>query len=120
MLITESQLRILIREALEDDEEQFGVVIKSDVEHEMKRRRLIQKSFDGNKLSKKEVSVTPEDIHELADELGVPWDNDSDFMEFCEKLVGKGHLDDMTTNELGDVAGALRSETGYDNYVGIG
>ena len=52
--------------------------------------------------------LTPSDVHDLADDLDIPWDDDPDFMAFCEQVVGEGHLDDMTPAELGDVADAMR------------
>ena len=52
--------------------------------------------------------MTPKDIHSLADELEIPWDDDPDFMAFCEQTVGEQHLDDMTPEELDQVAGAMK------------
>jgi hypothetical protein len=39
-------------------------------------------------------------IHKLADSLGISWDGDKTFMKWCNQLVGKKHLDDMTSDEL--------------------
>lgn len=41
-----------------------------------------------------------ETIHKLADSLGVSWDGDKNFMDWCSQIVGKKHLDDMTSDEL--------------------
>lgn len=39
-------------------------------------------------------------IHKLADSLGISLDGDKTFMKWCNQLVGKKHLDDMTSDEL--------------------
>jgi hypothetical protein len=44
--------------------------------------------------------LEPEDIHGTADLLDIPWDGDNRFMDICQRLVGKRHLDDMTPEEL--------------------
>ena len=54
---------------------------------------------------------TPQRIHTLADDLGIPWDDDPDFMAFSKGVTGKGHLDDMTAVELGKLAQALKGKT---------
>ncbi len=51
---------------------------------------------------------TPQTIHNLADNLGIPWDNDPDFMALSKKVTGKRHLDDMTPRELKALSVALR------------
>lgn len=48
-------------------------------------------------------------IHKLADSLGVSWDGDKRFMDWCSQIVGKRHLDDMTPDELLSVYNELRS-----------
>lgn len=40
-----------------------------------------------------------DDIHTLADERGIPWDNDPDFLALTKELTGKEHLDELTPNE---------------------
>ena len=40
------------------------------------------------------------DIHKIADKMGVSWDGDKTFMSWCEDIVGKRHLDDMSEVEL--------------------
>jgi len=44
--------------------------------------------------------MTTETIHKLADNLGVSWDGDKNFMDWCSQIVGKKHLDDMSGDEL--------------------
>jgi hypothetical protein len=39
-------------------------------------------------------------IHRIADRMGISWDGDKNFMSWCENLVGKKHLDDMSEVEL--------------------
>ncbi len=40
------------------------------------------------------------DIHKIADKMNVSWDGDKNFMSWCDSIVGKKHLDDMTEVEL--------------------
>ena len=44
--------------------------------------------------------MIPKDIHKIADTMGVLWDGDKKFMEWCNSIVGKKHLDDMSEPEL--------------------
>ena len=54
---------------------------------------------------KEEISV--EDIHNRANELGIPWDNDDKFMRWTKKITDKLHLDDLTDEERTKVYVAL-------------
>lgn len=40
------------------------------------------------------------DLHTIANEKGILWDNDPVFLMICSQLTGKQHLDDMTSSEL--------------------
>jgi len=51
--------------------------------------------------------MTPEGVHAIADRVGVPWDDDESFMDRCELLTGKRHLDDMDEEQLQEVADDL-------------
>lgn len=44
--------------------------------------------------------MKPSAIHNLANKLGLSWDGDKNFMNWCKGIVGKQHLDDMTEPEL--------------------
>lgn len=44
--------------------------------------------------------MTPEHIHKIADKMHIAWDGDKDFMSWCNRVVGKRHLDDMSEVEL--------------------
>jgi hypothetical protein len=44
--------------------------------------------------------MTPKDIHSIADKMGISWDGDKKFMSWCQSVVGKKHLDDMSEVEL--------------------
>lgn len=46
------------------------------------------------------IVLKPADIHKVADEKGISWDNSRKFMNLSKKLTGKVHLDDMTPEEL--------------------
>jgi hypothetical protein len=58
---------------------------------------------------KKKANLSPTDVHELADEIGIKWDNDPTFMEWTQRLTNKEHLDDMSQGELKTVMDGLRS-----------
>jgi hypothetical protein len=53
--------------------------------------------------------LTPEAIHRLADQRGVAWDNDAEFMRQSQRLTGKRHLDDMDAQELARIRAWLKS-----------
>jgi hypothetical protein len=44
--------------------------------------------------------MIPVNIHKIADKMGISWDGDKNFISWCDQVVGKGHLDDMTEVEL--------------------
>ena len=44
--------------------------------------------------------MIPKDVHKIADKMGVSWDGDKKFMSWCQDIVGKTHLDDMSEVEL--------------------
>jgi hypothetical protein len=46
------------------------------------------------------IVLKPADIHKVADEKGIPWNNSRKFLNLSKKLTGKGHLDNMTPEEL--------------------
>ncbi|MDH5666535.1 MAG: helicase-related protein [Nitrospira sp.] len=50
---------------------------------------------------------TVADIHKLADEKGIPWDNNPAFMDFTEEKTGKRHLDELSPDMLEELAIAL-------------
>jgi hypothetical protein len=55
----------------------------------------------------KEEKISVEDIHNRADKLGIPWDDDDKFMRWTKKITDKSHLDDLTSEELSKVYAAL-------------
>lgn len=60
------------------------------------------------KMAGSDSPWTPSRVHDLADSLGVPWDDDPEFMALSKEVTGKEHLDDMTPRELEATAQALR------------
>lgn len=44
--------------------------------------------------------MIPKDIHKIADKNGISWDGDKKFMSWCQDVIGKRHLDDMSEVEL--------------------
>ena len=55
----------------------------------------------------KEERISVEDIHNRADKLGIPWDDNAEFMSWTKDLTGKSHLDKMTNEELSIIYTAL-------------
>ena len=43
--------------------------------------------------------VTPKDVHDAADEAGIPWDNDKKFMKLSKEVTAKEHIDYMNSQE---------------------
>ena len=54
-------------------------------------------------------SISPEDIHTLADSKGVKWDNEPSFLALTKQLTGKEHLDDLDQNGLAKIKNHLDS-----------
>lgn len=46
------------------------------------------------------INVSPKDVHDIADEKGIPWDNEPKFLELSQRLTGTAHLDDMDQKQL--------------------
>ena len=46
------------------------------------------------------IRMTPKHIHNIADKMNISWDGDTKFMSWCNDIVGKKHLDDMSETEL--------------------
>lgn len=53
--------------------------------------------------------MTVKNVHSIAKRMGVDWDENREFMEWCRKLTGKGHLDDMSEEQLSKIAAALEN-----------
>jgi len=60
------------------------------------------------KESSEDKLISAKDIHKRADELGIPWDDDAEFMSWTKELTDKSHLDDLTSKELSKVYRALK------------
>ena len=45
-------------------------------------------------------SLTPKNIHTLADAKGVKWDDEPSFLALTKRLTGKEHLDDLDQAQL--------------------
>ncbi len=60
------------------------------------------------KESFEDKSVSIKDVHELADTLNIPWDDDAEFMSWTKELTGKSHLDKMTREQLSIIYAALK------------
>ena len=58
---------------------------------------------------KKNESLEPSDIHKLADEKKIKWDNDPEFLKLSQQLTGIKHLDDMNQKQLQTLATYLKS-----------
>ena len=44
--------------------------------------------------------MTQQNVHKIADKMGIKWDGEKNFMAWCKQTVGKEHLDDMSEVEL--------------------
>ena len=44
--------------------------------------------------------MTQQNVHKIANKMGIKWDGDKNFISWCKQTVGKGHLDDMSDVEL--------------------
>jgi len=56
-------------------------------------------------------SISPKDIHKLADSKGVKWDNEPSFLSLTKRLTGKEHLDDLDQTGLQKVKQHLEKQT---------
>ena len=45
-------------------------------------------------------SLTPKNIHTLADAKGIKWDDEPSFLALTKRLTGKEHLDDLDQAQL--------------------
>ena len=69
------------------------------------------------KMIKEEVKrqlnneVAAKDVHHAAEEVGMEWDNDENFMEFSKSVTGKEHIDDMTSEERSKLISAIKTES---------
>ena len=57
-----------------------------------------------------EESLTPNDIHKLADSKGIKWDNEPSFLKLTKRLTGKEHLDDLDQAGLQKVKNYLEKQ----------
>ena len=55
--------------------------------------------------------LRPEDIHKAANDNGISWDDDKDFMSRSKELTNKEHLDDMDQCELGIILDAINNKS---------
>lgn len=51
--------------------------------------------------------ATVQEIHHLADQRGMKWDNDPAFMDLTERVTGKRHLDQLSQAQLNDLSDIL-------------
>lgn len=63
-----------------------------------KKRQSIEKEKEYK--SQGIIAVTAQDVHDIADEKGIPWDNEPRFLELSKKITGTEHLDDMDQRQL--------------------
>jgi hypothetical protein len=60
-------------------------------------------------IAKLSENITPNDIHKLADQKNIKWDNEPSFLKLTKRLTGKEHLDDLDQDELRKVKNHLES-----------
>ena len=56
-------------------------------------------------------SISPKDIHKLADAKGIKWDNEPSFLALTKRLTGKEHLDDLDHSQLEKVKSHINKQT---------
>jgi hypothetical protein len=65
--------------------------------------------------------LTPQHIHDLADRLGIPWDDDPYFLRMTKRVTGKAHLDDLDQAGLQKIKDHLKRKTlkegGWDTTI---
>jgi len=69
---------------------------------------LAEKGESNSETSTEDKSVSIKDVHELADTLNIPWDDNTEFMGWTKELTGKSHLDKMSREERSIVYTALK------------
>ena len=85
-------------------------------------RKAVAKAYADWEVNKKEGKkarddVSVEDIHQLAEERGIAWDDNDNFMDFTEDVTGKRKLDDLTPYERELVHDALLSKPENKNVA---
>jgi hypothetical protein len=55
---------------------------------------------DLEQVAGEKKTLTPNDIHTLADSKGVAWDDEPSFLQLTKRLTGKKHLDDLDQTGL--------------------
>lgn len=53
--------------------------------------------------------ISPKNVHDAADEAGIPWDNDESFMRFSKEVTGKEHIDKMTSKQRENLITNIKS-----------
>ena len=89
------------------------------METENGKIRDLCKSFAATWLDIDE-SLTPNNIHTLADRKGVKWDNEPSFLQLTKRLTGLEHLDDLDQVGLQKVKQHLEKQgvaEGVNNYL---
>jgi hypothetical protein len=65
--------------------------------------------------------LTPRHIHDLADRLGIAWDDDPQFLRMTKTITGRAHLDDLDQTGLRKIRDHLAStalrEGGWDTTI---
>ena len=56
------------------------------------------------------AKVTAKDVHKAAEEVGMAWDDDADFMALSKRVTGKERIDDMTSEERANLIAEIRKE----------
>jgi len=72
--------------------------------------KLLLENWRGYLKESSDKSVSIKYVHDLADKLGISWDDDAEFMSWTEELTGKSHLDRMTNKELSIIHTALKKK----------
>jgi|TARA_R110001583_G_scaffold16234_7_gene66201 hypothetical protein len=78
----------------------------------MNKLITLSKWLYSNGLKKEAIAIRadhifPDDVHDMADEHGILWDNDEEFMRISKELTDREHLDDMNQEELSIILYAI-------------
>jgi hypothetical protein len=80
---------------------------KKDAEKRLGQIEYFKHANEGNNFylnnkyrNRQKGFITVDGIHQLADKLGINWDNNPNFMKMTKLVTGKEHLDDLSVKEL--------------------
>lgn len=109
-------INIAQERARKQQEEQAQARLEKEKQLLVEEQNAIEKDMARGRTKAEYIRIKPKDIHALADERNINWDNDAGFMAFTERITrpnkknraGKLHLDQLNQEELNKVYGVLQ------------